>query len=144
MQSHKHRRTKTQADSSCKKPCRWWVCKETRNTHRRPLLSGPNTPLWVQVCGTNGLGCHAGCQVASRCCTREEFEESIARKRQRTQIRDPLWIWNACKCHQKAVTRVSQAPRKGLGSSKNFKKKKKLPCGLLSIHTHYTVSMIIK
>ena len=48
----------------------------------------------LQVCRLKRLGGYAGIQEISRCCTRGEFEESIGRRRESTQVRDPPWFWN--------------------------------------------------
>ena len=40
------------------------------------------------------LGCHAGCQDVSWCCTGGESEKSIAPRQGSTQVRIPLRIWN--------------------------------------------------
>ena len=71
----------------------------------------------------NATSCHAGCQEDSRCRTRGESQEFIACRPQNTQVRDPPWLWNPGKHHQKSKTGVSVAPQKGLLSSKNLKKK---------------------
>ena len=40
----------------------------------------------------NKTGCHDGRQDISRCCTRVESKESIARRQRSMQARDPLWL----------------------------------------------------
>ena len=73
----------------------------------------------LQVCGSKRLSCHADLYTVSRWGESQEF---IAHRWQSTQGRDPPWVWNPGRRYQKSKTGVSVAPRKGLMSSKNFKK----------------------
>ena len=60
----------------------------------------------------NVTGCHAGCQEVSRCRTRGESREFIARKRQSTQARDPLWLWNPRETSPEVQNRGISGPSK--------------------------------
>ena len=87
------------------------------------------------------LGCHAGCREVSRCCTRGESQLMC-----NVTHTPPLssGFDTQRRHHQKSKTGVSVAPQKGLMSSKNLKKKKKVSLtlskslGVLFIATTYT------
>ena len=76
-----------------------------------------DTPL-IKV--TFRAGCHAGCQEVSRCHTRGEPEESIVRRWQSTQVRDPSWLWNPGQTSPEIQNRGNSGPQKGLLHKKLF------------------------
>ena len=53
--------------------------------------SSPTTYIDQKV-ETKRLGCNAGHQEVSRCCTRVESEESVAYRWQNMQARNSLWL----------------------------------------------------
>ena len=51
-------------------------------------------------------------QKVSRCHTRDESEESIARRRESTQAKDPLWLWNPWLASPEVQNRGTSDPTK--------------------------------
>ena len=58
------------------------------------------------------LGCHVGHQEACSCHTKGTSEESIARRWQSTQVRDPTWLWNPGQTSLKVQNRDISGPTK--------------------------------
>ena len=68
------------------------------------------THVWIHYLherGSKKFGCHFGCQENRRCCTRSESEESIVRRWESTQARDPPWLWNLGQMSNAGVSVVS-------------------------------------
>ena len=98
------------------------------------------TNVWIhylQEHGSKKFGCHFGCQENRRCCTRSESEESIVRRWESTQARDPPWLWNL---GQMSNVGVSVVPSKVFMSS-NFFFKNQLLTGHPRKHDIYVVAV---
>ena len=68
-------------------------------------------------------GCHADLYTVSRCRTRGESQEFIARRWQSTQARDPPWLWNPGETSPEVQNRGISGPTKRTYVLQKFKKK---------------------
>ena len=86
--------------------------------------------LWIcaQVCGSKRLSCHADLYTVSRCHTRGESQEFIARRWQSTQVRHPPWLWNPGETSPEVQKRGISGPMKRTNVLLKFKKKEKKLC----------------
>ena len=105
---------------------RWDVLQEYFKTKSRSrwlsgqrvrLLCGrsPDRILATYLCYKhvgNVTGCHADLYTVSRCCTRGESQEFMARRQQSTQARDPPWLWNPGETSSEVQNRRISSPTK--------------------------------
>ena len=99
--------------------------------HGRSSVGAPNPHQCLRtrlVCGSKRLGCHADTYTVSRCRTRGESQEFIARRRKNTSEGSTPGFETQGRRHQKSKTGVSVVPPKGLMSSKIFSKRRYKIC----------------
>ena len=94
--------------------------------HGRSRVRAPNLHQCLrtrlQVCWSKRLGCHADLYTVSRCRSRGESQEYIARRRQCMHARDPPWLWNSGETSPEVRNSIS-GPTKRTYVLQKFKRK---------------------
>ena len=105
--------------------------------HGWSWVQAPNLHQCLQTClevhGSKRLGCHADLYTVSRCCTRDESQEFIARRWQSMQARDPPWLWNPGETSPEVQNNGISGPTKKTYVLQKLKKK-----------VHYTYQNLVE